>query len=247
LNPGGGNLPELPLAHLTIARHLQTIIASLGLVPSYCAVFDRAYLYFSYGAPYYRPANRQTQDALELPISFVFSPELLSTIERAYPFDTGAVAGGLCGDDWRGRLSLDELYVTCSPRSLVHAFYGSNDAYLKGRPRRTPVPAVEPVLLVSRFLLEDLSWLGVDQRQRTIECIAGAGISLLDHLKLIAYPSIYTPQIAELWRAVPRKFDWIAYEADVNENPSSLVTHMSKLIRQRLGYLFNSPNGSHTR
>jgi hypothetical protein len=53
---------------------------------------------------FYRPSNKQTEETLELPIAFLFSPDLLVEVGQYYPFDTGAVESGKYGNYWKSRL-----------------------------------------------------------------------------------------------------------------------------------------------
>ena len=48
----------------------------------------------------------------------------------------------------------------------------------------------EPIPLLREFLTDDLSWIQVDHRQRTIEAIAEVGLKLADTLEWIGIPEI---------------------------------------------------------
>jgi hypothetical protein len=234
-------LEQLAVAHVTIGRYLTSIVDFGEIRLNHCSIFDCDLLYFSYGAPYYRPANHQTQDALELPVVLVFDPAALSQFSRFYPFDTGGVMRGVFGDDWQKKLSnLDELYVTSQPERLVSCFYETNPSYLKGVVTKT-VPATEPLKVLHRFLREDLSDLGSDQRQRTIECIAEMPIEVFSGLRWVAYPTCFSKQIARLWGLCYEKFDWFTYEEDVNDNPFALVTLIRQEMRKKFSFLHTSP------
>lgn len=198
-------------------------------------------MFFSYGAPYYRPHNHQTEDKLEFPIVFVFDVELLDQFSRFYPFDTGAMGTGAFGSSWQGRLgNLEDLHIARKPERLVACFYESNGQYLRGEVGHAPRgPA--PIPTIHAFLSADLSASGVDQRQRTIECIADAPINVLAHLRLVAYPITMSSDVRRLWEACPKKFEPLSYEPDVNDNPAMLMTLLRKQIREKLEHYWKAP------
>lgn len=234
-------LEQLAVVHVTIGRHLASIANFGAIRPTFCSVFDRDLIYFSYGAPYFRPANRQTQDALEFPIVFVFEPKALSQFWRFYPFDTGGLVRGIFGDRWQKELSdFDELFIDRQPERLVACFYETNPGYLKGTVS-SAAPAKEPLKSLHNFLREDLSHLGSDQRQRTIECIAQKPISVFNGLRWVAYPTSFSTEIAKLWGLCSEKFEGFPYEEDVNENPSALVTLIKQEMRSRFRFLHTAP------
>lgn len=236
------SVEKLALMHVTIGNWLSTIVQYQELRPQHCDVLGRNALYFSYGAPYYRPKNRQTQDSLEFPVVFVFTPEILSSFTRFYPFDTGALASGVLGSELHDIGGLDELYVQNDPNRLVSCFYKSNKRYLQGKVQHS-VPKIQPIPTIRKYLDKDLSSKGVDQRQRTIECVADQRISLLEHLLYVVYPISMSKKIRHLWKVCPNKFGFHPYEHDVNENPSALVTYIAKILKEQLKYMWEEPDG----
>jgi len=231
---------KLALMHVTLGRWLSTIVKKRELRPQHCDVFGQNALFFSYGAPYYRPKNRQTQDSLEFPVVFVFSSAILPLFNRFYPFDTGALVSGLLGPELLDNGGLDELYIEGDPQRLVSCFYKSNTRYLRGQVQRI-IPRINPLPIVRQHLAKDLSSKGIDQRQRTIECIANKGISLLEHLIYVVFPKPMSRQIRRLWKVCPTKFKYHFYEPDINENPSSLITHVAKVLKEELKYMWERP------
>ena len=83
---------ELPVAHLTTAKWLRSILDAGKLIPRSCRVFHRDLIYFSYGGVFYRTSKMQSENAAELPVAMVFSPEVLDVCTRLFPFDSGAMA-----------------------------------------------------------------------------------------------------------------------------------------------------------
>jgi hypothetical protein len=236
----------LGLVHITVANALAGILQSGELVPSHCETFGMNLLYFSYGLPYYRPRAKQTQDDLEFPVAFVFGAERLHDVARFYPYDTGAAAKGLFGARWTSFLTrFEELYIVQSPERLVSRWYQSNTNYLQGRVRDPLSTSREPAKRLHHFLKQDLAHLGVDQRQRTIECLVDEPFSIFDALEWIAYPHTAATDIHKLWRACrPRKFRYKPYHADVNDNPAALVTLIRGMARDELKHMWEPPNGA---
>src|SRR5688572_1187632 len=132
----------LPPMHLSIARHFEKIADDGALTPTPCKVFKQDILYFYYGGLFYRPSNQPTKDEFQLPIAFVFEPEILARVKCFYPFDTGALANGKYGGDWGEKLTRQQdrfrLEASCKGdllvRSLVYHMYGTNVSYLRGNP-----------------------------------------------------------------------------------------------------------------
>lgn len=231
---------KLAPVHVTLGRWLSIIVQQEELHPQYCDVLGQDALFFSYGAPYYRPKNRQTQDVLEFPVVFVFDSTILSLFNRFYPFDTGALASGLLGSKLLDIGGLDELYIKSEPQRLVSCFYKSNARYLHGQVQRS-IPKIHPLPIIRRQLEKNLTSKNIDQRQRTIECISNKQISLLEHLIYVVFPEPMSRQIRSLWKACPTKFDFHVYRPDINENPSSLITHIAKVLREELMHMWESP------
>lgn len=235
-------LGRLDVCHVTLGKYLQEILAHGELQPRRCDTFNQDLLYFSYGAPYYRPPNRQTEDALEFPVALLFENKLLEKMDRFYPFDTGALLNGIFGKKWANNFSpIEDFCVQKEPEQIIGCFYGNNRDYLRGKIRSKKLSKLSPVSLVHDFLVEDMSKLGVDQRQRTVECITGQNISILENLLWIAYPGFLAKKVASLWEKSKSKFKYYQYENDVNENPASLVTHLSKVVRDEFSYRFEKP------
>lgn len=234
-------LELLSVAHVTVARHVASIVKLRELRPRHCDVFGSDLLYFSYGAPYYRPRNEQTEDALEFPVALLFDVSLLDCVRRFYPFDTGALMQGIFGDRWKNELGdLDEHYVRNRPDRLVSCLYGSNAQYLRGEVR-SRVKRVDPLPQLRRFLSTNMAARGVDGRQRTIECVIDRAVSVLRHLRWIGYPSNISRQVRKLWDDSEQKFKFYGYPVDVNENPAALVTLLAKEARREFLHLHEPP------
>jgi hypothetical protein len=156
----------LALAHVTVGRYLGQIIERGCLVPRHCQIFDDHLIYLSYGAPYYKPTARQTEDALEFPVILILDTQIRALMDFYYPFDTEAVHAGIFGDRWRKDLGeFARFRIVDQPERIISALYGSNRAYLRGRVLRKAAK-YDPLPLLRSFLSQDLADAGVDQRQR---------------------------------------------------------------------------------
>jgi len=192
----------LPLAHVSSVGGFDSILASGKLVPRHCDLLQRSCVFLSYGAVHFRPASRQViaqrPPPPELPIVFLFQPSLLSSVDRCYPFDTGALLSGRFGHDetgkeWRATFTpIDERCAVLvkdghGPWSLVQRLYESNERYLDGNavPRGSETGVLGELL---RLLRADLRVAGIDQRQQTIECIASSELLLDAKLCWVGLP-----------------------------------------------------------
>jgi hypothetical protein len=233
-------LESLTLAHVTVARWASSIVNARMLVPQKCHILCGEVLYFSYGAAHYRPKTQWTEDAMEFPVAFVFDIDVVSNISRFYPFDTGAVVGGLCGAEWSNVGDLEQHYVAYAPERLVSCFYGSNQNYLRGKVT-DEVANVDPLPALHEFLSTDLSAKGIDGRQRTIECVAHESVSLLNKLRWVGYPDTVSREIHELWMRSDSKFKSYRYVPNVRENPSELAKILAEDARKEFEYLHEPP------
>lgn len=236
-------LKRLDLYHVTIGKYISDIISIGKLEPRYCQVFKEKLLYFSYGLPFYRPQNIQTEDAAEFPVVFVFHQNLISGfIEKCFPFDTGGVHQGVFTNRWKTEFNpIDDYCIKNEPERLVWCFYEKNENYLKGHVCTNARSNEDPILKIHKFLSENLARDGVDQRQRTVECISKSPLEILPSLLWVAYPQSISLEVAELWERAQVGFAGYPYEADVNENPSALITHIRKVAKDRFGFRFRPP------
>jgi hypothetical protein len=90
--PTPRNMPmALPPSHMTDGRNFKTIVSNSELRPQLCDVFQELLIYLFYGGIFYRRSNRPTKHATELPVAFLFDPNILNAVDRYYPSDTGAL------------------------------------------------------------------------------------------------------------------------------------------------------------
>jgi len=225
--------PALPLAHLTFARWLGDILKIGRLQPQPCKVFDKDLLYFSYGGLFYRPKRIQTQNAVELPIALVFSPELLEVITSLFPFDTGAMANNPGFTEWKSKLAPFETRFRLSPTrgardvatALVYLLYADNPRYLNGEVASIAAKGRTPPLpLLAEFLDDNLAPES-DHRQRSIECLSDVAVALGRSLEWIGFPeTLGTAQVMNSiyqWTQ-PHLPDFRAYPYHRNFNPAEI-------------------------
>jgi hypothetical protein len=242
-----GELPAaLPLCHLFPSRHLSSVLVVGELVPRQCKVMGKDLLYFSYGGVFYRQKSMQTQYAAELPIAFVFSPALLHEICEVFPFDTGAMSANAFGQPWTeefdgfeatfGVETKDALLTTSQ---LVHHLYGTNSDYVRGAAKPCCASAAPLLTTLHAFLSADLSSLGVDHRQRSIECLSEKAVPLGKHLLWVGFPEPVDGSSAgvldELYKwTKPNVPEFWSYPYDKNFNPHSLGQALESAAKQQL-------------
>lgn len=204
--PEPADLPmALPTTHLSIARWFSAIADEGQLQPRACKVFKKDLLYFFYGGVFYRPSERPTKNAAELPVAFLFEPTVLKEFDCYYPFDTGAMAAGLFGD-WKERLEpFEERFKVAgnwhpSVTSLmIHHLYGSNENYLSGHVDPSLSLKSEPLPQLHEFFSDDLTSRGVDGRQLKIECQTCKSLPLDRELIWVGYPESMSDIYARIY------------------------------------------------
>jgi hypothetical protein len=240
--PSPVELPiPLPLAHLSVCRWLQPILKTGRLDPRPCRIFSKDLLYFSYGGVFYRASNLQTERASELPIAMVYSPLVMNVISRLFPFDSGAMAKGLFGPDWKSRLDPFESRFSVNTNDarndasrLVFHLYETNIRYLNGRASNARKKKHSPLPLLQEFLTSDLTSLHVDHRQRTIEAISSVALELGKHLLWMGIPQRETSKVAKAlyrWTA-PEVTEIETYDFTRNFNPSEYSAVLEAMARR---------------
>jgi len=232
----------LDLFHISFGKYFKSIVKIGKLTPRKCDIFQDELLYFSYGAPFYKPENMQTENALEFPIAFMFKIEAFKTAIDFFPFDTGCIysskIAGISKEDFEPSC---DYCVQNKPENLVSCFYDSNKNYLKGIVRNEHSPEGHIINKIKSFLSTDFSFQGMDNRQRTIECIYKDDIDVLSNMIWIAYPDFLTKTIANLWKKSKIGFDYYAYTTDTNENPAHLATYISKKAKEIFKFKYQRP------
>lgn len=200
-----------------------------ALEPRACRVFGEDITYLFYGGVFYREGGQSTRNASDLPVAFLFDPSILPSIERYYPFDTGAIASGRCGEwglrlaPFRDRFQLQGRRDPQTPTQLVYELYGSNEHYLRGRPDSSCRTKPDPLPLLLDFLSADLS-PGMDQRQFRIECHATSPIRLGRSLAWVGFPEALYEDFKRLYEATrPWVPQYDMYATPSIFNPSEIA------------------------
>lgn len=212
-----GNCVSLPISHLLSCRTLKQSVENGFLEQTDCKVFNRKLIYLSYGGVFHRYGYKPTSEAAYLPAAILFKPSLLRRMDCFFPYDTGAAKKERYGL-WSHELCKWENYRVHNrdgfdmPAKIVHFLYGKSESYLDGEVSGKTIsdtsPCSEILTNLIKFLREDLTSLGVDYRQRTIEC---------QTTQPMEFKEIYDEI---LWIALPEEFMGLYYDWRVRMRPS---------------------------
>src|SRR3989344_871882 len=175
--------PHLPLVHTTDIWAFRAVISGPGtLQPQLCPILNEALLYFFYGRPAYRPnsASPPTSAPGHAPVCFVLAPDCLPSIQRIYPFDSGAFK--FYSAQLHDRMTLDDFALDPQPDTaprVVGAFFGSNEAYYDGR--AISAKTFDPLELEAQCyhnLVLEKGTTTYDDRRGTIEITVKSSLTL---------------------------------------------------------------------
>src|SRR5262249_40288208 len=133
-------LPRLPLIHNTDSYTLEDVLADSKVSPHGCTVFTgEALVYLFYGRPAFRPNLDAEPTALKhyFPVFLIFKPTWATKIRRVFPFDSGAFQNEFYRNYVHRKMRLGDFALEpdmTSPGKIVFQFFGSNPAYLLGKP-----------------------------------------------------------------------------------------------------------------
>lgn len=243
LNSPPTDVIALPIAHLTSARSFGEIIKDVAFKPTRCPVFEHDLLYFSYGGVFHRYGQEPTSEATKLPVAFVFKSTLLRKIDYLFPYDTGAAKKGLYNNE--DLCNFDKYRVLNSggyelPPKLVYYLYGSNKQYLLGEVVQE-FHQQNNLLMKNllEFLQSNLCELGVDYRQRVIECQSTKQISLADILEDILWVGLPKLQLENLWLMCeikqgepPHVVERYTYEYNNARRPSEIASILENKAKE---------------
>ncbi len=234
--PDPAELPHpLPLTHMSVAKWFAAIAGKGELSTTMCSVFGSERLYFFYGGVYYRPHDGTTRNHEACPVAFVFSPKLLSCIERIFPFDTGAVHSNRF-KGWKRKLWPEHRFgVPMGPKiveKLVHYSFGDNSNYVDACPMNNHGVDEEPYPRLHEFYSEDFSSGGGDRRQISIECQAANPVPLNEDLLWVGFPEALMPEFAKIceWTH-PLVPDYHAYRSATIVSPAQIAAVLADKAR----------------
>lgn len=128
---------SMPLVHICDCYTFRKIFTSKKILPTNCNVFNKDLAYYFYGRPSYRVNNSsQTSKSMSMfPICFIIDSDQLSTIDNAYPFDTGAFETGLFANYFHEDCLVSDFKFMKNYdfiNQFVGYFYGNNKNYYDG-------------------------------------------------------------------------------------------------------------------
>lgn len=234
--------PELPLVHTTEYDKLSDIRKSHRLLPEADGDGNskEAALYFFYGRPAYRDANRNVpQQKFDFcPICFVFRPNTVSTrINRIYPFDTGASRKGLYEPHLSRSAAVNKFSVPAiieSARRIIGGFFDTNDGYIRNSPRENlTFSATEKDAETYYKLITSDDPSGSDDRVSAIEIqVVGAADLQAGDLLAVILPTFlmedeeFKRTLLLDWKAHP-----LTYDTDRGMRPTEFHGVVRQLVR----------------
>lgn len=186
--PQNASLP--PFFHTMRAKPLLSTLNNQTLEPPECDVFEKELLnYFFVGRPAYKFEDCPHSDYWLLPIVFAFAPFSQVAPKRIFPFDSGAFKAGRFGKEFSdfefSDFSAAPEYIQI--RKIIDSFYGSNERYVKKKPKTKDDIVSEFALGPSAFPIAALAQLlnkppndDFDDRSATIEVQIEGSVALTD-------------------------------------------------------------------
>lgn len=166
--------PALAWCHSAQIMDLRSIIRSGQLTPENCEFFKEDLSYFFYGRPSYRSASDQTLSiAARAPVIFILHPNTIEKGYRLFPFDSGAHFRGRYKQWIHQKMKISDFAMPpdqLAPGKHISAFFGSNSAYLKVKPKKPEQPYIgELEVDCVAVLLTDPDISTADDRRTAIE------------------------------------------------------------------------------
>jgi len=214
----------LPLVHTTRSYNISDIKNKNTITKSPCRHFDgQDLVYLFVGRPAYRRKNTESEAAYwELPCCFIFDSIDQSSVERTFPFDSGAFKDNLY-PSYINFMNINEFEASSpvAPSRIISAFYGSSEKYFSGQNKGPEAindefqlgPLDAEIKALAR-LASDGTPKDFDDRRFTIEVQLNQNIDLnVTPPSAVVIPSIYLRdedirnKITKTWGA-----DAITYE-----------------------------------
>lgn len=129
----------LPLVHTTQAHFLGSIISDNAIKGIECPVFNGQHLaYFFVARPAYK--KRIAQQGIEdwqCPVCFILAPDILTSVARAYPFDSGAFSAGRFPEyiTMMERDAFEVGSISDFAEKITSSFFESATSYLACKPK----------------------------------------------------------------------------------------------------------------
>lgn len=227
----------LPLVHSTKSYNINFLMKDDAINPQKCDVFtDERLNYFFVGRPAYKHTSDVAQAAhWELPCCFIFESDVVQTIKRTFPFDSGAFAAGLYPSYIRNMpLERFESQGPDVAGKLIGAFFGSADRYMRLKPKSSEefdheysINALDAELSATLRLAHESSLARFDDRRFTIEIQSEEPIKLSDVKPIaVVLPELYL-DVEEVRNTIQKK--WGAVPIGYSIAPLSLAMYYSQI------------------
>ena len=127
---------------------------------------------------------------------------------------------------WHDYQVLSHRDVT-TPSKIVYSIYRTNRRYLVGSAQVDCMNLPEPFPEICEFLSTDLTFLGVDHRQSTIECQLDKPIQLSKYLMWIGLPEWRSDILSKLYQLTkPDVPHYYSYSSHKITKPSEIVAQL---------------------
>lgn len=129
---------DLPFFHTCTGKNLRSILLDKEISPSECDVFGKTLTYLFYGNPAYRVSGdgHASRDIGRFPVTFIIDLCSSASIEKIFPFDTGALSNrlfeGVCEDNNPAKYELGNTLDDM--KSFIAFFYGTDERYFRCKP-----------------------------------------------------------------------------------------------------------------
>lgn len=130
------NGKKLPIIHSTPSFFLRSIKEQNKILTSECDVFRGERLnYFFVGRPSYKSKTKDVGETpvWMLPACFIFEFNILPSIKRIFPFDSGAFFNKLYPDYITKHMIMEDFEIKndidSAPQKIIGAFFGDNLNY----------------------------------------------------------------------------------------------------------------------
>lgn len=162
----------LPFIHSCEGYNGKKIIEDNELKATHCKVFNENLLYFFYGKPSYpigeKNETKRTDD-LYCPVCFIVDPRTVS-IDRVFPFDTGAFKGNRYIDFLHRGMELEDFELdSCldTIKTYISVIFNNNRNYIDGIACKQESEYLEIDAFLN--LLNAKGSFVIDERANTVE------------------------------------------------------------------------------
>lgn len=208
--------PILPVTHVMDVLQLEDRFDVDCIDPERCDVYDEDIVYLFYGRPSFRPNMGASSSTLEHqePVCFIFKPQSAVSIDRLYPFDTGAHHLKFYDAVLNKRMKRDDFLLRSTmetARKAVSAFFGSNLNYLIASPKQIDTAELDQRCAAYVHLIGDKTQRDADDRSSALELQSKDAVVIKDNLLAV----IASMTQAEKLRGHRGSIDWLTDDVDI--------------------------------